>query len=281
VEWQTRRIPDTRLKSDGYRYRYEFLSTDTGTDINFYLQPLYWQTDNWSTRFKPDPFPSLLGSHGWVICVSLTARSDGVPENGLQFRKDFTGNDWSSIYCEHRTAFITTRCCQGALFLHEAVLQVLQWQLAKDGTKMQISQRVPCAGCWKFVRFVLQLYLLVSAVSSGLLMCRDPNTLMWQLIGAMVEKDQEINGCSHSRTLSVSAFSAAEDLRLHNRALSSSASTAPCRHEHGSGSTEHEGKLWTAGSLNSGSYPLQRKIQSCSIWYSKLWETLQCPWVIQ
>jgi hypothetical protein len=35
VEWQIRRVPDTRPKSDGYVYEYEFLPVGTGT--NFYL----------------------------------------------------------------------------------------------------------------------------------------------------------------------------------------------------------------------------------------------------
>jgi hypothetical protein len=38
VEWQTRRVPDTRPKPD--RYGYEFLPTGMGTGINFYLQHL-------------------------------------------------------------------------------------------------------------------------------------------------------------------------------------------------------------------------------------------------
>jgi hypothetical protein len=33
-------VPDTRPKSDGYRYGYEILPADTGTDTNFYPQSL-------------------------------------------------------------------------------------------------------------------------------------------------------------------------------------------------------------------------------------------------
>jgi hypothetical protein len=42
VEWQTRRVPDTHPKSDGYAYGYEFLPAGTCTGTNFYPQALYW-----------------------------------------------------------------------------------------------------------------------------------------------------------------------------------------------------------------------------------------------
>jgi hypothetical protein len=57
VEWQIRRVPDTRLKPDGYEYEYKFLPV--GMNINFYPQPLYWWVSNCSTQPKSDPLPSL------------------------------------------------------------------------------------------------------------------------------------------------------------------------------------------------------------------------------
>jgi hypothetical protein len=59
VEWQTRWVPDTRPKPDGYGYRYGFLPVGTGTDTNFYPQPLCWRAGNCSTRPESDSLPSL------------------------------------------------------------------------------------------------------------------------------------------------------------------------------------------------------------------------------
>jgi hypothetical protein len=50
VEWQTRRVPNTRPKTAGYGYVYEFLPIGMGTITNFYAQHLYWWTSNYSTR---------------------------------------------------------------------------------------------------------------------------------------------------------------------------------------------------------------------------------------
>jgi hypothetical protein len=59
VEWQTRRVPVTRPKPDGYGYGYKFLPAGTDMGTNFYPQPLCWRTGNCSTRPEPDPLPSL------------------------------------------------------------------------------------------------------------------------------------------------------------------------------------------------------------------------------
>jgi hypothetical protein len=56
VEWQTRWVPDTRPKPDGYMYEFLPVGTDTGT--NFYPQPLCWRTGNYSTRTRPVVIPS-------------------------------------------------------------------------------------------------------------------------------------------------------------------------------------------------------------------------------
>jgi hypothetical protein len=61
VEWQTRRVPDTHPKPDGYGYRYEFLLAGTGT--NFYQQYLCWWTGNCSTWPESDPLLSLITAH--------------------------------------------------------------------------------------------------------------------------------------------------------------------------------------------------------------------------
>jgi hypothetical protein len=54
VEWQTRWVPDTRSKPDGYVYK--FLPTGTGMGTNFYLYPLCCLVGNFSTR--PIAIPS-------------------------------------------------------------------------------------------------------------------------------------------------------------------------------------------------------------------------------
>jgi hypothetical protein len=36
VEWQTRRVPDTRPKPDGHGYGYEFPPVSMGMGTNFY-----------------------------------------------------------------------------------------------------------------------------------------------------------------------------------------------------------------------------------------------------
>jgi hypothetical protein len=60
VEWQTRQIPNTHPKPDGYGYGYEFLPVGTGTGTNFYPQTLCWRAGNYSTRPEPDPLSSLI-----------------------------------------------------------------------------------------------------------------------------------------------------------------------------------------------------------------------------
>jgi hypothetical protein len=81
VELQTRRVPDTRLKPNGYVYGYEFLPVGTGTDINFYLQPLCWRAGNCSTRPEPDPLPSLCRSHpNSNLNIGFVAIGDDSPE---------------------------------------------------------------------------------------------------------------------------------------------------------------------------------------------------------
>jgi hypothetical protein len=66
AEWQIRRVPDTRLKPDGYGYEYEFLPVGTGTGTNFYPQSLCWRAGNYSTRPEPDPLPSLISDTGFT-----------------------------------------------------------------------------------------------------------------------------------------------------------------------------------------------------------------------
>jgi hypothetical protein len=77
VEWQTRRVPDTRPKPDGYGYGYEFLPAGTGTGTNFYPQPLCWRVGNCSTR--PVAIPNL--SSGKVISEEDVIKHGIVAEN--------------------------------------------------------------------------------------------------------------------------------------------------------------------------------------------------------
>jgi hypothetical protein len=65
--------PDGYPKPDGYGYEYEFLPVGTG--INFYPQPIYWWTGNYSTRSKPDPLPSLTRTPDWPLCLAYRART--------------------------------------------------------------------------------------------------------------------------------------------------------------------------------------------------------------
>jgi hypothetical protein len=74
VKWQIRRVPDTRLKPNGYGYEYEFLPAGMSTGTNFYPQPLYWRAGNCSTRPKPDSLPSLFA------CVGKAHYPDGSKE---------------------------------------------------------------------------------------------------------------------------------------------------------------------------------------------------------
>jgi hypothetical protein len=77
VKWQTRRVPDTRPKPDGYGYGYEFLPTGTGMSTNFYPQPLCWRAGNCSTRPEPDPLPSLLDHYRFNVLHAWCGDSGG------------------------------------------------------------------------------------------------------------------------------------------------------------------------------------------------------------
>jgi hypothetical protein len=69
----------TRYPSEPDGYGYEFLPMDTDTGTNFYPQPLYWRTGNYSTWSKPDPLPSLDVCANRASIVSAMGKSGSLP----------------------------------------------------------------------------------------------------------------------------------------------------------------------------------------------------------
>jgi hypothetical protein len=123
VEWQTRRVPDTRPKPDGYGYMYEFLPTGKGTDINFYPQHLFWRTDNYSTWSQSNPLSSLLLLYYWYLCslsrtLSLIDRQREKVPRGLLLPRRRPATNSGAAYNSCRFGLGHTPSVSTSLWLH-------------------------------------------------------------------------------------------------------------------------------------------------------------------